>query len=361
MKLAYWMLRVWGGLLLGAASAHSGTLVFLEQSPNGVAWKWFSPMAETVSTAYIFDVKPAAFYWEKNEALIRVLTGNRILAFDRKGRLASDLPHIIIPRLLENETPIGLWRDTSTKRLRIAVRYPVPPTGISGTVDQPVLHDAAGKAVEALTAPEWGVHEILKVIEFSPVRKTWEIVAIVPTKSQSGDTPGLSVLKPFWSEDGTSDKQLTSSKFCAGFGQLYNGRKCYLEGDQATLKADFLAQTFPQCKLSLEGFVLGEQCPINEIGRLSCKGCLFSLLHSSIQGDRLHAALPVRLVNIATGQLGRIRQLRGGSVEQIMMDQQDGYMFIEKLRPPYNLYVLDINSGDIILTSRGRGAMWVEE
>lgn len=283
--------------------------------------------------------------------------GKQILTFDRKGKIVSDAQGVTLPHLTEDEKTIGLWRDKETKRLRFATRYLVPPAGIGGTIEKPVLKDSAGLEVKGLAKPEWGSHTILKVFEFVQATRKWDVIASLPTKTEAGDTPGISVLKPVWSEEGNSDIKLTSSKFCAKYGALYQGRQCHVGNDIQTRKT-FLKNAFPQCELTPEGYLLDRGCPIDDVGQISCEGCAFDLLHASVEGDRLHAVLPLYLKNKITNDLTQVKQLSREKLEQVLIDQRGGYAVIESNRQPNQMYVLDLTTGEIILNARGRSSVW---
>lgn len=339
------------------SAAHAASLSYFEQSTEGLAWKWFSPDTKTISIAHTFKEKPSSLYWERDNNLILVLTEKHILTFDRKGGIVSGVEGIVLPRLMKDEKTVGLWRDKTTKRLRVATRYFVPPEGIGGTIEKPILQDSTGKQINGLAKPEWGSPAIVKVYELAQSEKQWDVIQALPTKGEAGDTPGISVLKPFWNEEGASDIKLTSSKFCAKYGGLYQGRQCHV-GNDSHARTSFFSKVFPECKLSPEGYVLGRECPIDGVGQISCEGCTYDLLHASIEGDRLHAALPLYLKNKKTGELTRVIRKKSPKVEQVLIDQRGDYSVIETIRAHGHIYVLDLMTGEIILDTRGENSMW---
>jgi len=233
----------------------------------------------------------------------------------------------------------------------------VPPANIGGTTSNPILKDGTGRKINGLAKPEWGSHAILKVYEFLPTEIKWSVITILPTKTESGDTPGISVLKPFWIEDGASDIKLTSSKYCAKYGVLYRGRQCHLGNDSQTRKA-FFKKAFPQCKFTSEGFVLDRRCPIDGVGIISCEACKYDLLHASIEGDGLHAAFPLYLKRKMTGELTRVALPTRSKVEPVLIGQSGDYALIEKIRTPGHIYVIGLKSGKVILDARGENSLW---
>jgi len=343
--------------LLNLSTAHAASLSYFKQTSKNLVWKWFSPETKTISTTHTFKEKPSALYWERDNKRILVLKHNQILTFDHKGAVVSSAQSIVLPPLAENEDAVGLWRDKDTKRLRIATSYRVPFSDIGGTTESPVIKDGAGKEVLGLAKPEWGSHEILKVFEFVKTQNKWNVITTLPTKTEAGDTPGISVLKPFWNEEGGSGIKLASSKYCARYGVLYQGRLCHLGSDSHTRKT-FFKTAFPECMLSPEGYVLGRECPIEGVGKISCEDCKFDLFHGSIKGDALHAALPLYLKNKKTGKLTQVALSNNVKIEQALIDQRDGFAVIETISAPSHVYVLDLRTGEIILDARGQNSMW---
>lgn len=358
MKFIQLTLAIFTSLIfLNPSAVHAASLSYFEQSTEGQEWKWFSPKTKTVSITHTFKEKPSSIYWERDNKLILVLAENQILTFDRKGWAIKGVQGIALPSLMEDEKTVGLWRDRTTKRLRVATRYIVPPADIGGTNEKPILKVGAGIEVNGLAKPEWGSHAILKVFEFSKTEKLWNVIASLPTKTEAGDTPGVSVLKPFWVEEGYSGLRLTSSKFCARYGGLYRGRQCHIGNDNRTRKA-FFKKAFPECKLSPEGHALGRECPIDGVGQISCEGCTYDLLHASVEGDGLHAALPLYLKNKRTGELTEVDVPNSSDVKQVLIDQHEGYSVIETMHTPGHILVLDLKTGESILNARGESSMW---
>ncbi|MBL4693288.1 MAG: hypothetical protein JKY92_08180 [Magnetovibrio sp.] len=357
MKFVTLKIAVLTGLsLLNLSTVHAASLSYFENTPEGVAWKWFSAKTKAISIVHTFKEKPSALYWEQDNKRILVLKDKQILTFDHNGPVVSGVQGIALPPLAKDEKTVGLWRDKDTKRLRIATSYLVPGADIGGTIENPVLKDRIGMEINGLAKPEWGSHAILKIYEFVLAERKWNVIEALPTKTEAGDTPGMSVLKPFWTEEGASGIKLTSSKYCARYGVLYRGRQCHLGNDSQTRKA-FFKKAFPQCKLSPEGYVLGRGCPIEGVGKVSCEVCKFELLHSSIEGDSLHAALPLYLKNKMTGEMARI-QLKNQKREQVLIDQNGVYAMIEVMRVPDHIYVLDLNTGEMIFDTLGENSIW---
>lgn len=355
MKYSYLKLAVLTGLFFAnLSSGHAASLSYFEQSTEGLVWKWFSPETKTISTAHTFKTKPSSLYWEHDHKHILALNDNKLLTFDRRGEAVGS---VALPHLMTDEKTIGLWRDRTTKRLRFATRYMVPQANVGGTVENPTLKDITGKQINGLAKPEWGSHAILKIYELTQSETQWNIIVTLPTKTEAGDTPGVSVLKYFWNEDGDSDIKLTSSKFCAKYGGLYRGRQCHI-GNDSHARASFFSKVFPECKRSPEGFVLGRECPIDAVGQMSCEGCTYDLLHASVEGDRLHAALPLYLKNKKTGELTQVPGILSPKVEQVLIDLRGNYSVIETIHTPGHIYVLDLMTGEIILDTRGENSMW---
>ncbi|OFX14678.1 MAG: hypothetical protein A2516_00955 [Alphaproteobacteria bacterium RIFOXYD12_FULL_60_8] len=356
------------GLICAATSfvvltaAHAATLSYFLPTPNGVEWKWFDASGKTVLDVYTFPEEPQALYWERDGNAALALSGPNILAFDHRGARipGADIP---IPSLNEGEIPVVLWRDVTTKRLRLATKYDVPDKDISGFPEAPILTDAMRDKIKGLSFPDWGLHVILKVYELYPskvgTQHGWQVVATVPTKMYAGDVPGLSVLKPYWDEDGYSNNHLISSKFCMSFGAIYPGRVCNYGPEDEAASAFFKA-IFPQCVGNIQA------CPIDAAGKLTCEECIYDLFHASHEVDRLHTVFPVYLRHRPTGTFTPLddiveTQISGKDGEQVLIGLGGHYVVMEPLRHdiPTQISVINLMSGDLVLHTRGEGAFWL--
>lgn len=343
-------------LFAATSATQAASLSYFEPTRNGVAWTWFDTARNKHFVVHVFEQTPTALYWEQGGEGVLALSGRNILSFDaHSGKSRGiDMP---LPSLMDGEVPVGLWRDTASKRLRMATRYVVPAKHVTGPHEAPQLHDAAGKPLDGLATPEWGDHVILNVYERN--RSSWRVVATMPTKMFAGDTPGLSVLKPYWHEDGYSSTHLLASKRCHAFGGLFRGRTCHL-GDDEEARTAFYEVAFPQCVGNVRG------CPIDAVGKVTCDGCTYDLFHASILGDQLHGAFPIYLRLRETGKFTPLddsvdKAISGEDGAQVLIAVSGHYAVLETRRAgsPNHISVIDLSSGELTLHTQGQKAMWL--
>jgi|GEM_PF-3658195 len=97
LKLAILM----GLFLLNLSTVHAASLSYFELTLKGLAWKWFLPETNTISTIHIFKEKPSVLYWERDKKRILVLKYKQIITFDHKGAVVSGAQGIALPSLVK--------------------------------------------------------------------------------------------------------------------------------------------------------------------------------------------------------------------------------------------------------------------
>ncbi|MDV7341520.1 hypothetical protein RYZ26_18080 [Terasakiella sp. A23] len=298
----------------------SVSLSFFTQNANSVDWYWFDPVNKNARQIYAFKKKPAALYWEKGNHKIRVIDQGKIVSFSGSGHRLNEAP-ILLPQMLQGEKSISLWRDASDHNLRVATWVTVRPAQVrdniiylSNTISVPVLRD-----------PEWGAHAVVRL--FKQEGNAWSLEQTLATKSEAGDTPGLSVLKPFWNEEGASDLKMASTKYCKRYDSVFDGRA--REGGNVRIVSHDV-----------------------ETGIVTCKGCRFELTHAISEGDCLHAMLPVHLWDKEREQIKYLDLPNDG---QARLDVNGNFAFVESAAI---VTVIDLNYGKILLNKTGEGSFW---
>ncbi|WP_419797738.1 MAG: hypothetical protein ACNI26_15875 [Terasakiella sp.] len=331
---------------ISAEAAKPVLLSYFFQKDGGVVWTWFNPLDASTQPIHKFKNEPAALYWEKGGKEIRVIDQHMIISFSGAGTLLNDKP-IALPQMLANEKPVSLWRDPSDHHLRIATWVSIQ----TEQVQDDKIRLSNGDIIPTMTNPEWGWHAVVRL--FKQKGERWVIERTLATKSEAGDTPGLSVLKPFWNEEGHSNINLEASKYCASFDTLFDGRVCHDGYVEQKVKKAFYSYALPNCTLLSDGTLNDQGCDVATSGFVSCEDCNFDLFHLTEEGDSLHAIFPIFLKNKENDSFQRLPFAEKG---QALIDGNGRYAFIESKE---GVSVLDLMMGNILINAKGKGAFWL--
>jgi hypothetical protein len=320
-------------------------LSFFIQNNDGFVWSWFYPSDKSTRSIHTFKEKPAALYWEKGGEIIRVIDQGKVISFSGAGTQLNETP-IELPQMLANEKAVAMWRDANDQALRIATWVTIN----SEQVQDGTIHLNTSTTVLVMTDPEWGWHAVVRLFKLDD--SGWAIEQTLATKSEAGDTPGLSVIKSFWNEQGASNLQRASQKFCGRYGSVFMGRRCDDGHIDMNIRNSFYDVAFPSCKRTKDGHLHPKNCDADTAGFIMCESCKFDLVHATREGDSLHAMLPVYLRHKESGDFERVSLPSKG---QIRVDVDGHHAFIESYEA---VTVIDLISGQLLLKQKGTDAFW---
>lgn len=333
-------------LLNTQSEAKSSILLsFFSQNNNGFAWSWFDPSSNQTRKIHTFKEKPAALYWEKKDKVIRVIDQGEIISFSASGILIKETT--TLPQMLPNERPIALWRDANDDTLRVATWVTVKPTQV---LDNVIILDTSTR-IRVMSNPEWGWHAVVRLFKWEA--DTWVIEHTLATKSEAGDTPGLSVLKPFWNEQGASNVMLSSQKYCGRYDAVFMGRRCDDKHVGENIRNGFYDFAFPACEKSKDGYLHATDCGAVSFGFISCENCKFDLIHLNNKGDTLQAMLPIYLRDKDEGHFQHLSLSTKGKIH---IDVKDRFSFIESQN---RITVIDLAAGKVIFGKTAIDPFWL--
>ncbi len=332
---------------MGVFAAEPASLSYFKHDGSSLQWNWFDTDKETSRAVYSFKEGPAVLYVEAGSSTVWVTAGNHITAFTKSRERLPAEQDIALPQLFNDEKPKALWRDAKDKKLRLATwinAYELPVTN-------DMIHLEDGSHVPVLKDPEWGTNFVTRLFVYDG--GIWKIDKVMATKSEAGDTPGLSVLDPYWNEDGYSDIHLTAGQYCAGLSSKFAGRVCHDGPVPESVRDAYYAQFYSSCKRHKDGSLDERDCGATTVGRVACETCRFDLYHPSVEGDRLHAILPVHLYDKQSQTFLPVQIDEQGQV--YIQGHETFALIVTKNR----VIVIDLQTGRIVLNDEGENALWL--
>lgn len=157
----------------------------------------------------------AQFFWSNDGHIVTFLDG------DALQRAAIAPGAVTVTSLGPVPHRFGridaLWVEQSNGRPRIAAMEHVADKDvIKGPKGIWQYRSRNGPAVPALARPDWGLPYIVTVLERDPGTRAWTPVLRTATKSDAGDTPGLSVIGSARHPAGSAIDDLLAAYSCEG-------------------------------------------------------------------------------------------------------------------------------------------------
>jgi len=328
-------------------------LSFFTDTSDGVQWNWYSPDKKSVTTLYTFQKKPDAIHIDHNSKTIQVVADGNILQFNQNGERQNEV--VKLPSFMPDEHPIVLWRDKADKQLRLATWLYIKPENIITQNTTTILKLPNGNTVKAMLEPEWGTHHVNRI--FTLKDGAGRVLHTLASKGEAGDTPGLTVIKPYFHEAGSSDFKLIANKYCASLQEFYPGRICHSDPIDKILLDQLFTNIFTDCERSSDGYIKPRSCAIDTIGLINCPDCIYDLIHASVQGDRLHAMTPLYLLDKKTQKYVELTLPGISSGQQVWLDQS-GHHILTETRG--KVFVINMNTGSVISAASGDEAVWLK-
>lgn len=228
----------------------------------------------------------------------------------------------------------GLWRERSTRRLRLVAMQAVATADVL-TRGGLRYRLPGGRSIAATGLPPWGVPFVCTVLELDGDASRWTVLAQRATKDLAGDTPGISVVDDVRHEWGASSDGLLASYTC-GAGQ------CRAEVPVRLIK---LAETQAQQKLNAD-----------EMSMLPANSARAAVLFDTASGDQLHMVAPVFLI-AADGRATLVA--RKHERKQLGLAIEQGYLLLADELTGARPVVIELRTGVVRFQPEGWGAVWL--
>ena len=317
-----------------ADGAHGAVLSFFEEFPGGVHWRLWDSRDNTFRTLLTTRQKPQLIFWSAGGTAAYYTKGLEIFRLSLADRSLEPIYIGQLPKVAGKVE--ALWVDTKTRRIRIAAMQPVADADLRKLNGHLVFRAKDGASLPTSDLPHWGRPYIASIWEMGAKKGEWVRVVRRATKSDAGDTPGLSVLADFLDPFGHSNESLLRSYTC-------DNEQCRNDVPDALVRS---ASSLVGRPLSSEGLSLWS---VNPGGA--------SVLFGIVMGDELHITAPVLLAN--SGAEGA-SLLQVGQRGQMGLGVQGGFLLVADELSGSRPIVVDLKLGAVRLQPKNAtGAVWL--
>jgi len=335
-----------------AMASDVAPLSFFTDTDDGVQWSWYSPADGKLTTVHTFKNGPDALHADSDGQTIQIIGDGAIHHFNRDGQKLDRV--IKLPAMLKDEYPMVLWRDKEDQQLRLTTWLYIRPEAIHQQGNKTLLRLPNGGTVDAIMDVEWGTHHVNRIFAYDG---DWRVLHTLASKGEAGDTPGLTVIKPYFDESGASEFKLFAKKYCAASPTFYQGRICHDDPINKELRDRFYADVYSDCKRTPGGYLNERSCGAATIGKIDCPDCKFALIHPSNQGDRLHAVTPLYLLDKKTQQYHMLDLPGINAGQQITLDHAGDHILADAIG---KIFTIDMKTGTVTFVGGGREAIWLK-
>jgi hypothetical protein len=167
-----------------------------------------------------FNTCPSHLIWDGKRNRMLTVEDGHVWERTLKGENSKSLG-----KLPKNTGELWIDKDTGHPRFSFMIDVPDKNVKVEGKeIDQVHIYQFEGKTYKAQMLPDWGVAAMAITIEFK--KGLWSRIEMAPTKTEAGDTPGITALETYnqRKSDGQNLSEILKLSTCIG-GKL----KCSTE------------------------------------------------------------------------------------------------------------------------------------